>query len=448
MSATVRLRPTARFLTGDLIWIIPLAVVSWVLANLWPPHQPWADLAMSAALLAPMMWRHLYPVGVFMLVSGLALLQMLNGWPPLLADLSICVALATLAVSRPLVISLPALIITCAGHVIWTLAYPTSLVPLPWMANQLLFIVLVWFAGRYVLAKRMVMQGIRERLLLAERARESESREAVGRERLRIARDLHDSVAHNVTVMVTQAEGARLALDADPAGAKTALGQIADCGRAALGDMRELVSALRGACPRPWARAIDDLVRRIRRSGVRDIAVRVEGDPDTAPDEVLLAAQQVVGEALTNVLKHAGRGVAASVSASFAADVAYVKVEDDGGGPLANASLPTGGNGLLGLRERVCGLGGELRAGPRRGGGFVVEARLPYRTSLSYAAEARPPYTKENGDPARKGNGDAARKESGDAARKASGPAAGKESGQAAEKGNGDAARRGSGDAA
>ncbi|MBB5074706.1 sensor histidine kinase [Nonomuraea endophytica] len=399
MSATARLRPTARFLAGDLFWIVPLGVVSWLLANLWPPYQPWADLGMTVALLAPMPWRHLYPVGVFTLVSFLALLQILNGWPPLLADLSVCVALATLAVSRHLVVSLPALIITCTGQVFWAVLYPAATMPFPWVANQLLFIVLVWFAGRYVLAKRMVMQGIRERLMLAERAREGEAREAVDRERLRIARDLHDSVAHNVTVMITQAEGARLGLDADPAGARTALAQIAECGRAALHDMRELVSALRaGSCPRPWREVIDDLVQKMRRSGVPDIAVRVEGEPDTAPDEVLLAAQQVVGEALTNVLKHAGRGVAVSVFAAFTATGAYVRVEDDGGGPLAAVSLPAGGNGVVGLRERVCALGGEFSAGARRGGGFVVEARLPYPIRLSYAAKGRLPYAKESGD--------------------------------------------------
>ena len=226
---------------------------------------------------------------------------------------------------------------------------------------------------------------------------ELRSRWAVAEERGRIARELHDVVAHSVSVMVVQAGAARRTLATSPDQAAAALGQIESTGRQALVEMRRLLGLLRDGdredaaalAPQPSLEHLESLAAAAREAGL-PVEVTVEGEPRPLPAGVDLSAYRIVQEALTNSLKHAGPA-RASVRVCYGREVLEVQVTDDGGAgaarrrPVHSArqsagrSRPAkaGGNGLIGMRERVAMFGGTLEAGARPGGGYRVAARLP-----------------------------------------------------------------------
>ncbi len=257
------------------------------------------------------------------------------------------------------------------------------------VAFVLVFAGAPWAAG---LAMRLRQE--REQVLGAEneRLREEQAQRAaraVAEERSRIARELHDVVSHAISVTVLQARGARRTLDSDRAAVRRALDAIEQTNAAALGDMRRLLAVLRDTepdgsgtddrAPLPTLAHLDLLVDQVRASGV-PVAVEVVGTADEVPPGVDLSAYRIVQEALTNVLKHAA-DARASVRLEYAEDALTVTVTDDGiPGPLEEAE---GGHGLIGIRERVSVVGGEVEAGPGPDGGFRVTARLPYALELS-----------------------------------------------------------------
>jgi signal transduction histidine kinase len=210
-----------------------------------------------------------------------------------------------------------------------------------------------------------------------ERDRERAARDAVSEERGRIAREMHDAVAHAMTVMVVQAGGARSVIDRDPAGAVDALRRIEDTGRSGLGEMRRLIGVLApdGEVPiepQPGLDRLDELLDTMRATGL-PVETVVEGEPRGLPPGVDLTAYRLVQEALTNALKHAG-DAHASVVLRYRDDALELEVADDGRGtPVTDA----GGRGLVGMRERIALFGGSLETGPRPGGGFSVRARIP-----------------------------------------------------------------------
>jgi signal transduction histidine kinase len=230
-------------------------------------------------------------------------------------------------------------------------------------------------AGIPILLGRMTFNR-RRRVI---RDRELAAREAVTVGRAAIARELHDVVAHHMSVMVVQAGAARTVVDADPAAAAEALRQIEASGRTGLAEMRRLLEILKTSdgnverTPQPGLEHLDELLEGMRATGLPVEAV-VEGEPRRLPPGVDLSAYRIVQEALTNALRHAG-GASARVLLRYGRHALEVEVIDDGHGPTENAG-PTG-HGLIGMRERVQLFGGELEAGPRPGGGFVVRARLP-----------------------------------------------------------------------
>jgi signal transduction histidine kinase len=212
--------------------------------------------------------------------------------------------------------------------------------------------------------------------------RRSEAARAIAAERARIARELHDVVAHTVSIIVVQATAAEDVLDDRPDQARAALLAIQDAGRSALGELRRLVETVRpddeagGRTPQPGLEQLDALVGSVRAAGLA-VDVRREGDAAAAvPAGVGLSAYRIVQEALTNTLRHAGATRAAVTVRTGAAGV-EIEVEDDGRGVLVGPS--GGGNGLLGMRERAALLGGTLEVGPGAGGGFRVHAQLPLR---------------------------------------------------------------------
>jgi signal transduction histidine kinase len=238
------------------------------------------------------------------------------------------------------------------------------------------FVLLVVLAVM-LLVRRVV--GDRERRVeLAERERDLAAREAVAGERARIARELHDVVAHSVSVIVVQAQaGPRLL--AEPAQVRDVFHSIETTGREALDELRRLLGVLRArdeqlpVGPQPGLDALQPLIQQLREAGLR-VELRVEGEPVRLPPGIDLSAYRIVQEALTNTLKHAGPAEA-EVIVRYHHSTLELEILDNGTG--APARVNGSGHGLVGMRERVALYGGSLEAGARNGHGFGVRARLP-----------------------------------------------------------------------
>ena len=240
-----------------------------------------------------------------------------------------------------------------------------------------------------VRARRAFARALEERGWLLERERESAARSAVDDERARIARELHDIVSHNVSVMVVQAGAARRVLDAEPGEAAAALLAVEAAGRDTMTELRHLLGVLAPPAdgeepatelsPQPSLSRLSPLIDRIAFAGL-PVEVRISGEPRPLPSGVDLTAYRIIQEALTNALKH-GDGVKAEVTVRYADHYLRVEVLNSGPSVLSGGrpAAPPGeeGRGLLGLRQRVAVFGGDLDARRRLGGGFRVRARIP-----------------------------------------------------------------------
>ncbi|MDP4332889.1 histidine kinase [Curtobacterium sp. A7_M15] len=249
-------------------------------------------------------------------------------------------------------------------------------VAIAYFAIVLLLLLLPWLAGLVLRTRRSASMS-REAQLLAERdAARADRAVAVEQERVRIARDMHDIVAHSLAVVIAQADGARYALKADPAIADEALGTISSTARRALGDVRELLGALRheqGTAPTPEIDDIDRLIGEMRGVGL-DVRVEREGDPSGLPTTTQLAIYRIVQESLTNAWKHGEPNTPVRASLTYRPDTVEITVvnrrADDG------TRGPGTGHGLVGMRERATMTGGTMTAGPR-GDDFAVAVRMP-----------------------------------------------------------------------
>jgi signal transduction histidine kinase len=231
-----------------------------------------------------------------------------------------------------------------------------------------------------MLLVRWVLGDRERRLRLAERERDLVAREAVVEERARIARELHDAIAHNVSMMVVQAGGERRVLEGTDGTTHETLRTIEDVGRGALTEMRRLVGMLRSDAddpltPQPGLDDLPALVERVREAGL-PVELHVDGEARELPVGLQLSAYRIVQEALTNALKHAG-DAQATVRVRYGPDSLELEIVDDGAGAAAQVS--GGGHGLVGMRERVALYGGRFDAGRHPGGGFAVRVLLPVR---------------------------------------------------------------------
>ncbi|MCW6009680.1 sensor histidine kinase [Micromonospora sp. CPCC 205371] len=241
-----------------------------------------------------------------------------------------------------------------------------------------------FFIGRTVHARRASVQALEERARTAEENQRALAEQAVAEERRRIARELHDMVAHHVSVMGVLATGARRVLGRDPDAADEALSTIEDTSRTTLREMRRLLDVLRteaepaaDLAPQPGLAGIESLVEQVREAGL-PVSLRVDGSPGSLAPGVALTIYRIVQEALTNALKHAGAATA-QVRLSFGVYWLIVEIFDTGRGPTPGSDRV--GHGLVGMRERVALYGGTLRTGPRPGGGFRVYAKIPMEQS-------------------------------------------------------------------
>jgi signal transduction histidine kinase len=241
-----------------------------------------------------------------------------------------------------------------------------------------IWLVTAFAAGVTLQRRELLATLLSERAYRAERERELRAREAVADERARIARELHDVVAHDVSVMVVQAQGADRILEGAQPEVRQALAAIEATGREAIDEMRRLLGILRRGddeltlAPQPSLSELDALVAGVREAGL-PVELEVVGEAIALPPGVDLSAYRIVQEALTNALKHAGPAHA-RVIVRYGADAVELEVSDDGPGRVG---APGTGHGLVGMRERVALYGGDLEAGSRHEGGWALRARLP-----------------------------------------------------------------------
>lgn len=366
-----------------------------------------------AAMTLPLIARRIYPVPVMVTVLAVWAIDRAFDYPTTMATASVLLVFHTIGTElnrrRALLIGGSAVVLIVGWTALGALTLES--VPAAAVLYQLVVTAAPLWLGMEIHERRRRVVELEARAERAEQAREEQAKRAVAEERARIARELHDVVAHQMTVITLQADGARrVARGGDPR-VTDALDTITATGKSALTEMRRMVGLLRspGAenghseeaarlAPMPGLRDLDDLIDRVAAAGMT-VDVEVQGNLRPLDDGAELSAYRVVQEALTNAMRHGGPQVRANVTVSYGDDGLALVVDDSGRGlaswtsdiGAAGSSTPfdssTGdssasGHGLVGLRERIAVHGGEFDAGPRPGGGFRVRATIPYEPSL------------------------------------------------------------------
>lgn len=376
---------------------------------------------LSALVWLPLAWRRRNPVASAVAVYAAGLLHLVLGQPTLMpADLAVLIALYSVTVHGPrwahwtaigsalagsLVLGTTLAVLGMSGYAQPAETAVTAIVL--WVFCSVCALA-TWAFGLLRRSRRVTIAALRDRAERLEVERDQQAQIATAAERTRIAREMHDIVAHSLSVVVAQADGGRYAAAADPEAATRALGTIAETGRAALADMRRLLGVLRepeaatapgllpagavpggtgtaptravagaGATPytpQPAEHDLEQLVEQVRGAGARASLVRM-GTPRRLPPGIGLTVYRICQEALTNVLKHAGPDPTVTVLVQWRPAALVLEITDDGRGAAADSD--GGGHGLLGMRERATMVGGTLSAGPRPGGGFRVRVELP-----------------------------------------------------------------------
>lgn len=387
--------------------LLLLVVVPLTAALSWQADGMGGVTFWTVLLVAPLAWRRVSPAASAAAVYLVALAHTLAGYPALFpADLAVLVALYSVTVHGPRWANRVAI----AGALVGSFVLAVGMYAVAGYRDVVQVAVIatfgstgalaVWAFGLLRRSRRDVISALVDRAERLQVERDQEARIATAAERSRIAREIHDIIAHSLSVIIAQADGGRYAADADPAAATRALGTISETGRAALADMRRLLGVLRpgeggdepGAdrrvgggpgglvTPQPGAEDVEGLVEQVRASGMRVSLVRM-GQPRTLPPGTGLTVYRICQEALTNVLKHAGPNPGVTVLLQWTPDALVLEVGDDGRGAAADSDGV--GQGLVGMRERAAMFGGTVTAGPRPGGGFRVRARLPLPTSAA-----------------------------------------------------------------
>ena len=340
------------------------------------------SLALIVALVTPLVWRRKAPFLVFAIVTGLALVQFVTT-KELTDDLAVLVAFYTVAAYQPGRRILLAAVIMAAGAV---LVATGARHPLPVWALLSGLVAAAAFLGYYARTRRAYLAALVDRTERLERDRDQQAQLAAAAERVRIAREMHDIVAHNIAVMIALADGAAYTAETSPGQAASVMGQVSATGRSALAEMRRLLGVLRdpatpGPTPQPSLDDVEDLVATIRAAGL-PTRLTVTGPPFPVPPSAQLALYRTIQEALTNILKHAP-GATAHVRLAYRPGEVELEVTDDGGpaaserGAVPEAAPRGNGHGLPGMRERAAVFGGQVSAGPRPGGGWQVRTVLP-----------------------------------------------------------------------
>lgn len=341
----------------------------------------------------PLTWRRRAPFTVFTVVAlSLGAQYILGFRGPLFAFLGFALALYTVAAhdtkGRATVAGAVAggMMLTSLGWLVVTEWPDLRLVDLYDVLDDSVLLAGAWILGIGIRRSRTHAEELRERAALLEREREEKARRAVTQERMRIARELHDVVAHGLSVIGIQAGAARLVLRSEPERAREAIASIEATVDRAMGEMRRALGLLRDGgeaqealAPPPGVRELPGLLDQVRRAGLQ-VEMTVEGVPRPLATSLDLSLYRIVQEGLTNALKYAG-AARAQVVLRYGKDSVEVEVMDDGRGPPTPSA--DDGAGTIGMRQRVALFGGDLQMGPRPGGGYSVRARLPISAQRS-----------------------------------------------------------------
>src|SRR6266540_4215630 len=340
-----------------------------------------AAIALVLLINLPLAWRRRWPVPIGLVVAAASIGYGVAPYP----DLAVPIPLGALVAFYTVLTLRPRRTATLIGAGTCTVGLVSMLLPVTNAdATDFAFVALLlgatWALGDSAHTRRAYTAELEARAVRLERERELEAGRAAADERTRIARELHDVIAHHVSMMVVQAEAGPVVLERDPGMAAQAFDSISAIGRQALAEMRRLLGVLRSdddrsgpsLGPQPGLDQLPALVEQVRRAGL-EARLEIQGEPRPLPPGMDLSAYRIVQEALTNAVRHAGPGTA-RVLIRYGDDDLRLEVRDDGlGGRPGNGA----GHGLIGMRERVNLFGGELDAGPRPDGGFAVAARLP-----------------------------------------------------------------------
>ncbi|MFE4464597.1 sensor histidine kinase [Oerskovia sp. NPDC056781] len=441
-------------LTTTLVVALAFVPAAWALGTSATGGSTLSTL-FTIGMIAPLPWRRVRPVASAVTVYAVALLHLLVGIPFLPADFLLLIALFSVTVYGPRWAHRTAMISSAAGSLVLGLSLAmqasgpgeaAGILVFTTMFTTMMFLA-VWAFGLVRRSRRETINALVDRAERLEVERDQQAQIATAAERSRIAREMHDIVAHSLSVIIAQADGGRYAGAADPAAATRALTTVSETGRAALADMRRLLGVLRtddrdavtsaaqlthapglnnrprplphglpagpsgpsgssagppttgplpvtGATrrvelnPQPDSADLETLVVQVRDSGMRVSLVRM-GTPRALPPGAGLTVYRVCQEALTNILKHAGPDPTVTVVVTWGVDTLQLAVDDDGRGASADGSHAPG-YGLLGMRERAVIFGGSVTTGPRPGGGFRVRFTMPI-PRLDGAAPPVPP---------------------------------------------------------
>ncbi len=347
----------------------------------------WNGLLVVAVTMA-LTWRRRHPMPVLLVIIGGELVMAAAHYPPSVPDVvAFLMAVYSVAAHRGLAQSALGGVTAFVYFLTYLLVLPVEAAPEVLITDCALLIG-VWVLGRNLRLRRAYFAELEDRAARLERARGTDARAARVEERSRIARELHDVVAHHVSVMTVQAGAARRIIDRDPGSAREAMSTIEEVGRTALSEMRRIVGVLRTdrdterpgreLAPQPGLGDLGELLEHVRETGL-SVQLWMEGEARPPSPGVDVAAFRLIQEALTNTLKHAGPQARAWVRLYYGDSDLTVEIEDDGRGTstfmAGNGDNP--GHGLVGMYERVALYGGELKIGPRVGGGFGVRARFP-----------------------------------------------------------------------
>ena len=379
-----------------------IALVLWGLsvATLFVFHGTTTDgttvliiVTFSAFLTLPLAFRRTHTVRAGGVLVVLFVAQALVGFPLIPANVSLLVIVHALAFYAPRWASIAGLLTAYAGAIIAFLLYDSMLFvsdmnvlmrAMVWLLTVAL-ITSAWLLGNVQRSRRALVGELIERARRLEYEHEQERALAAAEERARIAREMHDIVAHSLSVIITQADGASYAATARPEIATETLTTISGTARDSLAEMRRLLGVLRhdevvSTRPTPDIASISGLVADLERTGLHVTLTMSDGDASRRrlPKGAELAIYRVVQEALTNVIKHAGPRVRADVVLAWETDGMLAEVIDDGRGAGADPAPTGSGHGIRGMQERVSVYGGTLVAQPKLGGGFAVHAWIPY----------------------------------------------------------------------
>ena len=345
------------------------------------PLDNWVYVLLAVQTL-PLVWRRRAPVAVLaVIVAGFIVDRGLN-YPASWAPFGIAVAMYTVGAQIEPRRSLLIGGITMDLVLLWT-AIGIWVYDIEWLAllSAAAFLGFPLLVGRESYNRQQRLVELEARAVRAEVEREQRAVEAVIEERTRIARELHDIVAHEITVMTIQSAAARRVLNERPERAAEAVESAESAGHRALAEMRRLRRMLRTSvpetAPQPGLAALHRLVDQMQLAGL-PVRLRIEGEARRLPVGIDLNAYRIIQESLTNTLKHGGPHARAEIAIEYNDDSLLLEVTDDGRGAAASAgSNGERGQGLLGMHERIALLEGTLNAGPRRGGGYRVAAKIP-----------------------------------------------------------------------